>query len=226
VKRTWLALLVAIGILINCNSAYAYNSHTFENTQYLDDRPYIAQMSARAYVCVKSDSYTSTVTNSVDANGDKITTTVSYSNPVPVLYEYVANTWYWVSKDPSVNTNGNPCTNGGEALWFNDILLTVPSNSSQTFFKVVAAIYSPNKTITTVRKHHRFLIGDKVTKTNQTINGSTLFSSHLDVYRSDSDARLALVGTTNSFFSNPSAYQARDEAYGEWFPCALSNGGC
>lgn len=226
-KKCSLTLILAICLLVSSlPNAKAYNSHTFEDTEYLNDRPYIAGMAADAYVCVSSANYRTSTSQIVAGNGDKLSAEVKYANPVPVLYEYVGSTWYWVSKDAVVNEKGNPCSAGNDALWFNAVNFAVPKNSSITFFKELVSIYSPDQTITTTRRHHRFLIGDKVTTTTETIQGKRLFTSKLDVYRSDGDARSALVGPESSFLANPDTFQSRDLRYQIWFPCANSNGGC
>lgn len=218
-RRNLLIGIVATAFfsLSGLSNIYAYNSHTFENTEYLNDRPYIAGLASPAYVCIRSPIFKNSVAKTKNVSGDAEVTTTTYSASVPELDELIGTNWYWASRDGSYNEKGNPCKNGTTSLWFSDVILGVPKNSPKTVFKMQVQIRIPDRTVTTITTHKRFLLSAKVKSETTTYTGSVLFSSLLVVYRSDSDARQALIGSDASFFADSTRYQNRQQMYSDWF---------
>ena len=104
-------ILVVILFLISVPStSFAYNSHTFEDTQYLDDQPYIAQVGSPAYVCVILGDYRGSTHTSRAANGNQVTQTITYDSQIPQVAESISGSWYTATSSGDINLHGNPCT--------------------------------------------------------------------------------------------------------------------
>ena len=216
-------ILVVILFLISVPStSFAYNSHTFEDTQYLDDQPYIAQVGSPAYVCVILGDYRGSTHTSRAANGNQVTQTITYDSQIPQVAESISGSWYTATSSGDINLHGNPCTNGGTSIWYSNVIFDLPKNSAKTVMKMKIGVFAPEAKIDTLTAKNQFIFGTKKTHTYTTQYGSLLFSGTVTVYRSQTDAEKALVGYD---YSSP-GYSARDLAFQKWFPCIGLNGGC
>jgi hypothetical protein len=203
-------------------AAQAYGSHTFEGTELVFDRPYIANVSANAYACITPPKTDTIVTTSTNAKGDNVTVTTTFDTKVPVLYEYVDNKWFWASNSGVYNQMGNPCTNGKTSIWFNNFQLSISNNSAAQKMSVELEIAAPFTHITTVTKHKVFLgFSNKVTKTT-TGGGENIVNGNVDIYRSARDACNSLVGNKASFLADAQSYQRRSDIYTRWFPYSFA----
>lgn len=198
--------------------AWGYGSKTYESIDQLFDRPYISNVSASAYLCIPPQA-TTTVNSvsSVNAQGDKVTVETIPETQMPLLYEQVSGKWFIASQNPAYNTVGNPCTNGQQSIWFNDINFIVPTTNSASLSKMLVVLATPVTKIITTTKHHQFLWRYSTTTKTSYGGAKTISSGNVNVYRTGRDATDALVGTNTQFFGDIN-YVSKENVYTNWFP--------
>jgi len=222
--KNFLIIFCSILFSFTSFSAYGYGSHTFEGTDQVFDRPYIANESANAYLCIPNQQTPkTTTTQTVNQNGDKVTVVTSPESDFPLLYEQVSSKWFLAGANPSYNNVGNPCSKGEESIWFNNITFAVQNTTSSPKNQMTVTLATPITKILTTTKHHMFLWKYSTSTVTTYGGGKGIISGIVTVYRTARDATDDLVGTNTQFFHDIN-YVSKEDIYTNWFPNSFDPG--